>query len=177
MEITVANRLSAILFCLLTPGCLIIQTGVTNPISGLSMVAVVPFFNLSDQPDRVVDGRQFALAYFSELQKVPEFEVVPVGVTEIAMTENGLDLLNNRDHALELARILKVDAVVVDAVTDYEPYYPRESVFRSSGFLPKAGRSTRMFKPIPAASSSCSTVCESGSNIPASVDRGTGNGR
>ena len=37
------------------------------------------------------------------------------------MTENGLDLLNNRDQALELARILKVDAVVV---TDYEPYYP-----------------------------------------------------
>ncbi len=42
-----------------------VQIGVTNPIPGLTTVAVVPFLNLS--PERAVDGRRFALTYASEL--------------------------------------------------------------------------------------------------------------
>ena len=116
--------LPAVVLALLSvlPGCAVVDVGVRNPVPGLETVAVVPFFNLSQE--RLVDGREFALAYYSELQKVPGFEVIPVGVAERAMLENGLTM-ENPDDALHLARILGVDAVVVGAVTDYDPYSPR----------------------------------------------------
>lgn len=109
------------LLCVL-PGCAVVDVGVRNPVPGLESVAVAPFFNLSQE--RTVDGREFALAYYSELQKIPGFEVLPVGVVERAMIENGLSM-NSPDDALTLAKILGVDAVVVGAVTDYDPYSPR----------------------------------------------------
>ena len=93
-----------------------------NPVVGLETVAIAPFFNLSQE--RTVDGREFALDYYAELQKVPGFEVLPVGVTERAMIENGISLSGPED-AIRLAKILNVDAVVVGAVTDYDPYNPR----------------------------------------------------
>ncbi|MHC4875131.1 MAG: hypothetical protein ACYTGL_01455 [Planctomycetota bacterium] len=116
--------LPAFLLTLLSvlPGCAVVEVGVRNPVPGLETVAVVPFFNLSQE--RMVDGREFALAYYAELQKVPGFEVIPVGVAERAMLENGLTMESPGD-ALHLARILGVDAVVVGAVTDYDPYSPR----------------------------------------------------
>ncbi len=97
------------------------QPTVRNPFPELSRVAVVPFFNLSTE--RTVDGRQFAIAYYNELQLVPGFEVVPLGVAEAAMADYGLSLDDPRD-AQRLAQILGVDAVVIGAVTDYSPYYP-----------------------------------------------------
>ncbi|MCH9790714.1 MAG: hypothetical protein K0U82_07830, partial [Planctomycetes bacterium] len=97
------------------------HTSVTNPNPRLKTVALVPFFNLSQEPD--VDGRRFALAYFAELQKVPGFQVLPLGVSEVAMVEHQLQM-NNPDDVLKLAKILNVDAVVIGAITDYSPYYP-----------------------------------------------------
>ena len=103
-------------------GCAIVELGLRNPVPGLETVAIVPFFNLSQ--DRTVDGREFALAYYSELQKVPGFEVLPVGVAERAIFENQLEMAGPED-ALTLAKILDVDAVVVGAVTDFDAYNPR----------------------------------------------------
>jgi|GEM_PF-716995 len=105
-----------------TPGCAIIQTAVRNPVPGLETVAIVPFFNLSQ--DRSLDGREFALAYYSELQKVPGFEVLPVGVAERAIQQHGLTMSGPED-ALKLAAILQVDAVVIGSITDHDPYLPR----------------------------------------------------
>lgn len=115
---------AALLMCLAIPlsGCAIVEVGVRNPVPGLERVAVVPFFNLSQE--RSVDGREFALAYYSELQKIPGFEVLTVGVTERAALDNGLDMSGPED-AIALARILNVDAVVVGAVTDFDAYNPR----------------------------------------------------
>lgn len=92
-----------------------------NPFPQLSKVAVAPFFNLSTEP--TVDGRQFALAYFNELQMTPGFEVIPVGVVEGAMQDYNISLDTPQD-AQKLAQLLKVDAIVIGAVTDYQPYYP-----------------------------------------------------
>jgi len=116
-------RLFALLICLCLPGCWVMKVGARNPIPGMTTIAVAPFFNLTQEPNEVVDGRRFALAYYAELQKTPGFEVIPVGVVEAAMLHNNLDL-RTPQGALELARILKADAVVVGAVTDYSPYYP-----------------------------------------------------
>ena len=82
---------------------------VHNPFPQLSKIAIAPFFNLSTEP--TVDGRQFAQAYFNELQSIQGFEVVPVGVVERAMDAYQLDL-DNPDEVRKLATVLGVDAVV-----------------------------------------------------------------
>lgn len=92
-----------------------------NPFPQLSKVAVAPFFNLSHEP--TVDGRKVAMAYFSELQQIPGFDVVPVDVVEAAMREHHIELRGPQE-ARKLAQILDVDAVLIGGVTDYSPYYP-----------------------------------------------------
>lgn len=128
------QRLYAVLICLSLPGCVVVQVGATNPIPGLSTVAVAPFMNLSQEP--AVDGRRFAMAYYTELQKTPGFQVIPVGVVEQVMTDYQLEL-NNPDDVVELARILEVDAVVVGAVTDYDAYYPPRLGLQVSWYSPE----------------------------------------
>ncbi len=97
------------------------QPVVHNPFPQLSRVAVAPFFNQSEEP--TVDGSKFALAYFAELQSVPGYEVVPLGVVEDAIIANHIDL-STPGEARRLGKILGVDAVVIGAITDYTPYYP-----------------------------------------------------
>jgi len=104
------------------PGCLIVDVGVTNPVPGISTVAVVPFFNQSDE--RTVNGRLLASHYTSELQKTPGLEVIPVGVVETTMRQYGLQDLAGPEDAARLALLLKADAVVIGTVTEYSPYYP-----------------------------------------------------
>ena len=115
-----------LLGCLLSTGCSMLpeisrRPALHNPFPQLSKVAVAPFFNLSQEP--TLDGRQVALAYFNELQLVPGYEVVPVGVVETAMRTHNIQLGGPAD-ARRLAQVLEVDAVVVGAVTDFTPYYP-----------------------------------------------------
>lgn len=97
------------------------RPAIHNPFPQLSRVAVAPFFNLSTEP--TVDGRQFALAYYNELQLVPGFEVVPIGVVEHAMQAHQINLGDSAD-ARRLCQILEVDAIVIGAITDFYPYYP-----------------------------------------------------
>ena len=97
------------------------QPTLHNPFPQLHKVAIAPFNNLSTEPK--VDGRQFAAAYFKELQLIPGFEVVPVGVVEEVIREHRLALDSPAD-VRRLARILEVDAVVIGSVTDFSPYYP-----------------------------------------------------
>jgi hypothetical protein len=114
--------------CLLLAGCHVVekhghQPQVFNPFPQMSRVAVAPFFNLSDEP--TVDGREFAIAYFNELQAVPGFEVLPLSVTEVAIRQHGIRL-DKPGEARRLAQILNVDAVVIGGVTEFTPYYPPE---------------------------------------------------
>ncbi len=124
------------------PGCSLIfpdishQPVVHNPFPQLNKVAVAPFFNQSNEP--TVDGRKFALAYFAELQAVPGFEVVPLGVVETAIVENQVNLANPGE-ARRLANILGVDALVVGSVTDYTPYYPPRCGMRVEWYAANSG--------------------------------------
>jgi len=100
------------------------QPTLHNPFPQLSTVAIVPFINLSEEP--TLDGRRFAEAYFNELQLVPGFQVIPVGVVEQAILHNRIQFTpeNAAAEARRLAQTLGADAIVVGAVTDYTPYYP-----------------------------------------------------
>ena len=124
------------------PGCSLIIPDVShepvvhNPFPQLNKVAVAPFFNQSDEP--TVDGHKFALAYFAELQAIPGFEVVPLGVVETAIIENRVDL-SHPGEARRRANILGVDAVVIGSVTDYTPYYPPRCGLRVEWYAANPG--------------------------------------
>jgi len=134
------------LLCVMLSGCLTLpemsrQPQLHNPFPQLCKVAVAPFFNLTNEP--TLDGRKVAIAYFNELQSVPGFEVVPVGVVETAMHEHKIEL-RGAAEARRLAQILKVDAVVIGAVTDYFPYYPPRMALQVEWYAANPG-----FHPIP----------------------------
>jgi hypothetical protein len=100
------------------------QPTLHNPFPQLSTVAIVPFINLSEEP--TLDGRRFAEAYFNELQLIPGFEVIPVGVVEQAILRHRIQFTPEHAaaEARRLAQTLGADAIVIGAVTDYSPYYP-----------------------------------------------------
>ena len=87
------------------------QPVVHNPFPQLSKVAVAPFFNQSDEP--TVDGRKFALAYFAELQAVPGFEVVPLGVVEEAIHRQPDRPVESGRASAGWPTFSSVDAVVI----------------------------------------------------------------
>ncbi|NNJ26878.1 hypothetical protein [Alienimonas chondri] len=118
------------------------QTSVVNPAPNLPVVAVAPFLNLS--AERAADGRRFALAYATELQQVPGFEVVPVGVVEVAMKTSGLDP-SDPAEAVALAQLIGADSIVVGAVTDYSPYYPPRVGLKTAWYA----RESAIFSPGP----------------------------
>ena len=137
---------------LVASGCALVlpeishQPIVHNPFPQLSRVAVVPFFNQSAEP--TVDGRQFAEAYYAELQAIPGFEVVPVAAVEAAMRQHNITFdppENAVNQARWLAQKLGVDAVVIGTVTDYSPYYPPRCGVRVEWYAANAG-----FHEIPA---------------------------
>jgi hypothetical protein len=140
-------RCLALVGALMLSGCGIVlpevahQPTLHNPYPELSKVAVAPFFNLSAEP--TVDGRRFALAYFNELQLVPGFEVVPVGVVEQAMKDTH-NRLSGPEDARRLAKYLQVEAIVIGAVTDYSPYYPPRCAMQVEWYAANSG-----YHPIP----------------------------
>lgn len=135
-------RLAPLCLLVACTGCSMIlpdvshQPVVHNPFPQLSRVAVAPFFNQSDE--KTVDGRKFALAYYAELQAVPGFEVVPLGVVEEAIIAHQIDL-SDAGAARRLAQLLGVDAVVIGAVTDYQPYYPPRCGLRIEWYTANPG--------------------------------------
>jgi len=111
----------------LMTGCALIpdvahQPQYHNPWPQLHRVAILPFYNMSDEP--TLDGEEVAKQYFAELQAIPNFEVVPVGVTQAAITALEIET-SDITQLRKLGRHLGVDAIVVGAVTDYSPYSPQ----------------------------------------------------
>src|SRR6476661_5849711 len=122
--------LAAALLCAVGSGCLSIPDRVLepqfhNPFPQIYRVAVLPFFNQSAEP--TVDGEAVAMAYYNELQAIPGFEVMPVGVSK-QMLAASINMMGREPRGGEefqrLARQMGVDAVLVGSVTEYSPYYP-----------------------------------------------------
>jgi hypothetical protein len=139
-------RSFVVIGCLMLTGCTMLprcerEKTLHNPFPQISKIAITPFFNLSHEP--TLDGRRVALAYFNELQQVPGFEVVPVGVVEEAMRQYRIPMRGAED-ARRLAQILNVDAVVIGAVTDYTPYYPPRMALQVEWYA-----ANPWFQPIP----------------------------
>ena len=97
-----------------------------NPFPQLRTVAVIPFRNQSELP--TLSGERVSAAYSHELQAVPGFEVLPVGVVRDQLAAYEALILKRPAATAEdfqgFARHLGVDAVLQGAITDFDPYYP-----------------------------------------------------
>lgn len=103
----------------------IVEPQFHNPFPQIYKVAILPFFNQSAEP--TVDGEKVAMSYYNELQTIPGFEVMPVGVSKqmlaASIAINGREPRSGAEFQ-RLARQMGVDAVLVGSVTEYSPYYP-----------------------------------------------------
>ena len=118
--------LAGVLLCWAGGGCSAVpdrlqQPLFHNPFPQLHKIAVLPFFNQSAEP--TVDGDAIAMAYYNELQNIPGFEVMPVGVARRLLQASELEPRTPEDFQ-KLARLMGVDAILVGSVTEYTPYYP-----------------------------------------------------
>jgi hypothetical protein len=113
-----------------------------NPFPQLHRIAVLPFYNQSAEP--TVDGESIALNYYNELQDIPGFEVMPVGVAKQLMIASGIEPRTGSDFQ-KLARAMNVDAVLVGSVTEFSPYYPPRIGLAVDWYAANPG-----FHPIPA---------------------------
>jgi len=143
---SVRKLIIIVAFLCLATGCSLVpdmvrQPQYHNPFPQLARVAVLPFTNLSQEP--TVDGIRIAEAYYSELQQIPGFEVMPVRAAVAQLTAHGLTIETDADFQ-EAARVLGVDVVIVGAVTDYTPYYPPRLGLTVNWYSANPG-----FHPIP----------------------------
>ncbi len=116
-----------------------------NPFPQLKQVAVLPFYNQSESP--TVDGEAVALGYYAELQAIPGFEVLPIGVARNLWLEFARTYGEPRtgQEFQRLAQFMGVEAVVVGAVTDFDAYYPPRMAMTVHWYAANPG-----FHPVPA---------------------------
>jgi hypothetical protein len=95
---------------------------IENTVLGPLLVAVAPALNFSGSHD--FDRNAVADIMASELNAVEGVEVVPVSRVLAALAEDGREEVASPAHAMDLVNRLGVDAILVFAVTEYDPYDP-----------------------------------------------------
>lgn len=118
-----------------------------NPFPQLTRIAILPFRNQSQEP--TLSGSRITQAYYSEMQGIPGFEVLPTGVVESQWAAFETHVLRRPAATAEdfqrFAQYLGCDAVLQGAITDYSPYYPPRMALKVNWYAANPG-----FHPIPA---------------------------
>lgn len=86
------------------------------------LIAVTPVINLSG--DERLDALRVTDLVASEFLAFPRVQVVPVNLTLAALARRGHGRIETPEEALELGAELGADAVVVVAVTEWDPFDP-----------------------------------------------------
>jgi len=85
-------------------------------------IAVAPAINQSGSTD--FDPDRFADRMASELSYADGVSVIPVSRVLAVLLADGLERIESPAHALEVARSVGADGILVFSVTDYDPYDP-----------------------------------------------------
>jgi hypothetical protein len=91
-----------------------------NPNPDIRRVIVLPFFNLTAEPN--LDMNEMSNVFASELVKFPGFEVIRPVMVRAALQEG--ERITTIDDAIKIGRRLKADVILAVAVTDHTPYDP-----------------------------------------------------
>jgi len=93
-----------------------------SPYGRQMTVAVVPVMNYSGNAD--IDTLKVTDILYSELQQVEGFSVVPVNRMLAQMARDRIAAVETPPQALKLAQELGAEAIIVSAITEYNPIYP-----------------------------------------------------
>ena len=93
-----------------------------NVALGPMTVAVAPAINVSGSAD--LEPNRAADLMASELSYVTGVDVIPVSRVLAVLADQGRYRVESPDHALKIAGRLGADAILVFAVTEYDPYDP-----------------------------------------------------
>lgn len=116
-------------------------------------IAVAPPINASGCPD--IDTIKVADLMASELSTIPGIGVIGVNRVLAVLAEQGLSQITSAEHALAICERLGADAIVVFAVTEYNPYTPvvglTAEVYgrQSTGTAVDPVAASRMARPAP----------------------------
>lgn len=113
--------------------------GICNHQLGPMTIAVAPAVNLSGST--AIDPERFADLMASELMLVDGITVVPVSRVLAALASDGRRGVESPAHAMSLLDRLGVDAILVFAVTEYDPYDPPSIGITAQLFGQRAGAS------------------------------------
>ena len=119
---------------------------VVNSNLGPMTVAVAPALNLSGSSD--FDPDRFADTMAVELGYVDRISVIPVNRALAVLASQGRKNVMSPDHALELARLLGADAILLFAVTDYDPYDPPSIGISAQLYGQRPGTGGRSLDPV-----------------------------
>jgi hypothetical protein len=133
-----------ILLLLLSVGCSAIpdvrhKPQYHNPFPQLTRIGILPFRNQSEEP--TLSGARVSLAYYNELQSIPGFEVIPLGVVETQLAHFETHVIQ---RPLASSEDMGVDAVLQGAITDYYAYYPPRMTLKVNWYAANPG-----LHPIP----------------------------
>jgi hypothetical protein len=104
-----------------------------NPFIGeMKTIAILPFFNYSDNPN--ANGREFAKNFANELQRIPGFIVIANKIVEETMLKHNLHKFESVDDIRYLAQLLKVDVVVVGKIHGFSMNYPPYTKFETEWY-------------------------------------------
>lgn len=128
-----AKRISRVLLatcsglCLAEGGCVEKElsadpTRVPNSFLGPLTVAVAPALDFSGSSG--FDRNRVADLMASELGHVDGISVIPVSRVLAVLAEQGRQQVRSPSHALEICERVGADAILVFAVTEYDPYNP-----------------------------------------------------
>ena len=96
--------------------------GLSNQRFGHLTVAVAPALNFSGSSD--FDPNQVADLMASELGHVDGISVIPVSRVLAILSQQGRREVESPSHALDICERVGADAILVFAVTEYDPYDP-----------------------------------------------------
>jgi len=99
-----------------------IEYTLQTPYSELRTFAVAPAINLSGSRD--FDPYVISDTLFNEMQQVAGWNVLPLNKTLMAMRRLGIQTIDKPEDIRNLANLLGANAVVIPAVTAYDPYNP-----------------------------------------------------
>lgn len=107
-----------------TVGCSVqkAEPAALSPYSRTVTIAVAPALNHSGSSD--FDPMVVADLFASELSHVDEVVVIPLSRTLAVLASQGKRQIESPSHALEVCEALGAEAIVVMAVTEYDPYDP-----------------------------------------------------
>lgn len=97
-------------------------TQIRNPWMGSMRIAVAPALNFSGS--RNFDPEIVADLMASELSHVDGFVVIPVSRVLSVLAQEGRDRIQSPAQAIEVMDALGAEAILVFAVTEYNPYEP-----------------------------------------------------